>query len=250
MLPRVGPEVAEALTNAMSAVAHCSDLVARAGCRPAATYLDGAGGNLRHALDELVHRRPHLAPGAEDFDLHTVGGSLVLGTAGFPDTITSCSVDGGDLVEVRALIPSRDATATVWVRPTGELPGVHVRGSVTRGEAGLVFEDEQDRDLLSRPSARPDLGRDLASAGLDLSGRPAASAAMEVTLATGSWVHLASGARWYADHATARAIVRLLGGTPGVAPHQVTRLGICVDRACLLAIERVGWRHWPTPRVA
>lgn len=73
------------------------------------------------------------------------------------------------------------------------------------------------------------------------------AAALEMTLANGSWVHLRTGGRWFAGWADARAAVRGLGVTPCLPPDGQVRLAGAIDRQVLLAIEALGWRHWPTP---
>jgi hypothetical protein len=246
-LPRVSPGVRDVLSEALAVIARCADVAAVAGCAPAATYIAGAGGNIRRALAELVHRNPHLsADGADEFDVQRVGATEVVSMAGYPDTIRNCLVEGGS-TDVRALVQDRQVERCVWMRATGELENVHVRGRVTSSPGGYRFVDEPDREDGFDRCGRPDLGRDLLASGLDLSSRPTFASALEVALTTASWVHLASRARWYADAASARAIVRLAGGTPTVDARLLSRLGVCVDRAVLREIEALGWRHWPVP---
>lgn len=251
MLTTATPDLPAAIDGALSAIARCRDVASRAGCRPARVYLDGAAGNLRQALAELVHRDhrlAHLRP--PEFDSARVGGSEVFAASGCPDTITACRLPGGGSGLVRALAGARDVADVVWVRPDPALPGLHVRGRVTVGADGCRFEDAPDREDRLAVSPMPDLGCDLMASGLDLSGRPVLAIALEVALATGSWMHLASGRRWFADQPTARAVVRLLGGCCGADPFLIARLGVCVDREVLLLVEALGWRHWPTPASA
>ena len=244
--PRVTPGLADVLVQAMASLAHCGDLVATAGCAPAATYVAGAQGSIRRALAEIVNRAPFLGGDEGDFDVTRLGASEVIGVAGFPDTIRSCLHDGG-AGDVRALVQVPEVERCVWMRATGELGDVHVRGRVRPSPEGYRFDDEHDMEGAAGHRPRPDLARDLVASGLDLSHRPNFAAALEVALAAGSWVHLPTSARWFTDPATARAVVRLAGGSPGVDARLVSRLGTCIDREVLRHIEALGWRHWPTP---
>lgn len=247
-LPRSTPGLADVLADAVASLSHCADVVATAGCAPAVTYVSGAQGAVRRALAELVNRSPHLARDAEEFDVTRCGASEVIGVAGYADTIRGC-LAGGLRVDVRALVQKRDVERATWMRPTGELEDVHVRGRVELTTEGYRFIEEPDLEFRGGHLPRPDLARDLIASGLDLAGRPSFAAALEVTLATGSWVHLPTNTRWFADLATARAVVRLAGGSPGVDARLLQRLGTCVDRAVLRLIEGLGWRHWTTPSV-
>jgi hypothetical protein len=139
----------------------------------------------------------------------------------------------------------------VWLRPDPKLPGLWTRGRIELAKSGLCFVDEPNRDIRPTPSAIQDLGRDLINLKLEaLSRTPALSAAIEITLVSGSWCHLSSGTRWFADGPTARAIVRMMGGAPPVPPATTSRLHGAIDREALLLIERSGWRHIPTPALA
>jgi len=250
-LPKVSPGLGDVLRDAVAALSHCADLVGEAGCAPAMVYVSGAQGNLRRALAELVHRNAHLAPRAGDgFDVDTSGSSTVISVAGYPDTIQGCLLDSGGCVDVHALVQERQVERGVWMRRTGELGDVHVRGRVSRTSHGYFFVDEPEFEAGTHQPARSDLGRDIVASGLDLSRRPTFAAALEVSLATGSWVHLPTNSRWYADSATARAIVRLAAGCPGVDARLIARLGGCVDRDVLRFVETLAWRHWPTPPTA
>ena len=247
-LPRVEPGLADVLVGAVASLSHCADLVAAAGCAPATVYLAGAQGNLRRALAELGHRWSHLAPGGVDgFDVRRHGASEVISVGGYPDTVRRCALGDGGVADLRALVHEPQIEACVWMRPTGELGEVHVRGRVVAATDCLRFVEEPDLECTVVAPPPADLGRDIVASGLDLSGRATFAAALEVTLVAGSWVHLATDARWYADPATARAVVRLSGGAPGVDVRLATRLGSCVDRGVLCFVETLGWRHWPTP---
>lgn len=248
VLPRVSPGVCDVFEEAVAMISHCADLASIAGCAPAAAYMAGAGGNVRRALAEIVHRNPSLSKvGDGEFDVETLGQSEVLSVAGYPDTIRNCLLSNGDQVDVRALIHERSVERSVWMRPTGELPGVQVRGRVKATSEGYLFEDDQSREEGRKGVRTADLGRDIIASGLDLSARPTFAAALTVSLTTASWVHLATGSRWYADASSARAVVRLMGGAPCVDVRLLTRLGVCVDREALCWIESLGWRHWPAP---
>lgn len=247
VLPRVSPGACDVFEEAVAMISHCADLASIAGCAPAAAYMAGAGGNVRRALAEIIHRNPGLSKiGDGGFDVETLGQSEVLSVAGYPDTIRNCLLSTGDYVDVRALIHERSVERSVWMRPTGELPGVQVRGRVKATSKGYLFEDDQSQEEGRKGVRTADLGRDIIAAGLDLSARPTFAAALAVSLTTASWVHLATGSRWYADASTARSIVRLIGGAPCVDARLLTRLGVCVDREVLCWIESLGWRHWPT----
>lgn len=249
-LPKVSPGLGDILASAIASLSHCADVVAGAGCAPAVTYLSGAQGNIRRAWDELTHRNPHLAVCiAEGFDVDRAGSSKVLSINGYPDTIQGCLLEAGGAVDVRALVQERQVERCVWMRLTGEIENVHVRGRVELSPEGYRFIDEPDLERTAGRRPGPDLARDLVASGLDLSHRPNFAAALEITLAAGSWVHLPSAARWFSDPATARAVVRLVGGSPGVDVRLFSRLGTCVDRDVLRFIETLGWRHWPTPSV-
>tara|TARA_R110000868_G_scaffold411785_1_gene710577 strand:+ start:57850 stop:58629 length:780 start_codon:yes stop_codon:yes gene_type:complete len=247
VLPHVSPGVCDVFEEAVAVISHCADLASAAGCAPAAAYIAGAGGNVRRALAEIVHRNPSLnetAPG--EFDVETFGQSEILSVAGYPDTIRNCHLSNGELVDVRALIHEKSVERSIWMRPTGELLGVQVRGRVKVTSEGFLFEDDQSEESMKKGVRTADLGRDIVASGLDLSARPTFAAALAVSLTTASWVHLASGSRWYADAPTARSVVRLIGGAPCVDARLLTRLGVCVDREVLCWIESLGWRHWPT----
>ncbi|WP_457349262.1 hypothetical protein [Sphingomonas sp. UYP23] len=238
------------MANAIASLSRCTDLVAEAGCAPAAAYVSGAQGNIRRAWAELTHRNPHLGAHANaDFDVERVGSSEVISVAGYPDTIRRCGLESGGAADVRALVQELRAERCVWMRPTGELENVQVRGRVVRTAEGFVFLDEPELEAGMHQPSKADLGKDIVASGLDLSARPTFAAALEVALTMASWVHLGSAARWYADAASARAVVRLAGGTPNVDPRLLSRLGVCVDRGVLRFVETLGWRHWPTPSV-
>jgi hypothetical protein len=245
-LARAAPSLAQALARAETALSHCADLLAVAACRPARVYLDGARGAVRHALSALSHRYPYLAAG-EDFETSKWGEAEVIGCAGFPDTVLDCVLPDGSRETVRALVPARHPGSAAWLRPMREAPGVWMRGRVAEQDGGPVFVDDPDLELSLAGASGPDLGRDLVWSGLDLTSRPVLAVSLEVTLAAGSWRHLGTGRRWYADHATARAIIRALGGTPAAGS---LHAGVgFVDYGALVLIERLGWRHWPTPEV-
>jgi hypothetical protein len=246
-LARVAPSLPQAIGKAEAALAQCADLVAVAACKPARVYLDAARGNVRHALSALVHRHPHLAMG-EDFETSRWGEAEVIGCCGFPDTVLGCVLPDGSRDTVRAIIPARRAERAAWLRPMREAPGVWMRGRVAERDGRPTFVDDVDLELPLAGHAGPDLGRDLVSSGLNLASRPVLAVSLEVTLAAGSWRHLDTGRRWYADHATARAVVRLLGGAPAAGGLH-SGVGGLVDYGALVLIERLGWRHWPTPGV-
>jgi hypothetical protein len=245
-LPRATPSVAQALAKAQAALAHCCDLVSLSACRPALTYLRGAEGNVRNAMAQLLHRHPHLADGV-DFDTTRVGNAEVIGCASFPDTVLNCRMPDGSLGAARAIVPARNVESAAWMRPLPEQPGVWMRGRVVFEANILAFVDDREMELPIATRRGPDLGRDLVGSGLDLSTRPVLAVAMELTLTSGSWVHLPSGRRWFADRQTARAVVRMLGGSPALDEAQAERMGGCVDAGALSLIEGLGWRYWPTP---
>ncbi|TPG40575.1 hypothetical protein EAH79_11820 [Sphingomonas koreensis] len=167
--------------------------------------------------------------------------------AGYPDTIRQCITSDGCQTDVRALVQERRVDRCVWMRRTGELENVQIRGRVELSPEGCRFIEEPALECTVGPFVGCDLGRDIVASGLDLSARPTFAVALEVTLVAGSWVNLGTGRRWYADSATARAVVRLAGGSPGGDLRLIRRLGGCVDRDVLRHIETLGWRHWPTP---
>ena len=247
-LPRVTPGLGDVLESAIASLSHCADLVAAAGCSPAATYIAGAQGNVRRALAELANRWPHLrACDADDFDVARYGCSEIVSMAGYPDTIRQCITGDGGRVDVRALVQERQVERGVWMQRTCELENVQIRGRVELDTEGCRFIEVPDLECTAAPVAGCDLGRDILASGLDLSQRATFAVALEATLVAGSWVHLGTGRRWYSDCATARAVVRVAGGVPGADVRLVRRLGGCVDREVLRHIETLGWRHWPTP---
>ncbi|MDQ2804360.1 MAG: hypothetical protein M3Y41_17390, partial [Pseudomonadota bacterium] len=206
-LPRVTPGLADVLDGAVAILSHCADFAAAAGCSPATVYLAGAQGNVRGALAELGHRWPHLAAGGtDDFDVHSHGSSEVIGTGGYPDTIRRCALTQGGVADVRALVQQRRVEGCVWMCPTGELEGLHVRGLVEATAEGYRFVEHSDVERAVAARHESDLARDIIASGLDLSNRATFAAALELTLLAGSWLHLATGSRWYSDPATARAV--------------------------------------------
>lgn len=202
-------------------------------------------GNLRNAMSHLAYVFPHLC-GQPDFEGRRIGESEVIGRAGFADTVVNCKVAYGRDT-VRALVPARTLGSAAWLRPIPDQPGIWMRGRVVESDDGPKFIDDPELELPLACGRGPDLARDLLAAGLCLTGRPVLAVALEVTLASGSWMHLPTGKRWYADRQTARAVVRLLGGCPAIDAAQSDRLGGCLDHGALAVIEPLGWRQWPTP---
>lgn len=251
MLGRMLPNAGEPFAEALAALSACGDVAAASGHKLASVYVSGAAGSLRLALAALASDLPAItASPTVTFDERRVGASTLAGPPGLVDTIRNCRQPDGSLATVRALFPSAEAAKAVWCRPSTELGGLKVRGRVMLDGSGASFHDDAEREGPPMPGLAADLGRDLiAAGGLDLSTRTASTAALEATLATGSWVHLGTGRRWYCDPATAQAVVRCLGGRPCLARSDFTRLGVHVDREWLVIIEGLGWRHWPVPGI-
>jgi hypothetical protein len=242
----------ELFARATHALSDCEDVAVVGGSRAARAYLSGAGGAVRHAFAILVAERQapaHRTPEA-GFEIRRVGTSEVVGGRDGWDTVLRCRLPDGSHATVRALWQVGDHLDGVWMRPDGALPGLWTRGRLEEVGGGLCFRDEPERDRSPVPMRARDLGRDLVALGIrDVSSRPAFAAALEVTLASGSWCHLATGSRWFADDAAARAIVRMLGGGLPSTSASFARLRGVIDRAALMEIERAGWRHVPTPSI-
>ncbi|MGP7795617.1 hypothetical protein [Sphingomonas sp. CLY1604] len=238
-------------SEALTALSRCGDVVNAAADTTARSYVWGAAGALRHAMAFLSREGllTETMPG-EEFTTRRVGTSELLGGAQGWDTALRCRLPDGSEGRASALWPIEDAEKGVWLRPDAELPGLWRRGHVRLTEDCIVFDDGAQPDGGALPDGGPDLGRDLMSAGVpSLHRRPAFAVALEITLASGSWCHLDSGRRWFADPHTARSIVRILGATLTIDTATARRLAGVVDREALLLIERQGWRHVPTPSV-
>ena len=213
-------------------------------------YVAGAAGALRHALGALhaEGRVPAPLADAGDFLMRRVGRSELMGSAMGWDAVNRCVLPDGSEGAVRALRPSADPENAIWLRPDTALPNLWSRGRIVLSSTGAAFVDEPDLDSRPVPGGHPDLGRDLLRSGMsDLSRRPALAAALEVTLASGSWCHLETGARWFADPYTARSLVRALGCSSTIDVETRLRLSMVVERGALAIIEALGWRHLPTP---
>lgn len=251
-VPTVVSDARGHFSRALVALSLCEDVAVAAGSSTARAYVAGAAGALRHALEALANERgtTWANEGTEAFDMLRVGSSDLIGGPDGWDTALRCRLSGGGEETVRALVPAREVDAGIWLRSDPALPGLWARGSLETTAAGLTFVDDGDREVAAIPRAARDLGRDLLALGLDdFSSTPAFAAAMEVTLVSGSWCHTSSGSRWFADEATARSIVRMMGGTAPIAPANGARLRGVVERQALIAIERAGWRHVPTPTI-
>jgi hypothetical protein len=249
VIGRLEPGASKAFHDALAALAACADVARGAGSSLASTYIAGAGGNLRHAMTALGGICD-LATTADmgTFDVVRSGKSQLIGTAGRIDTIRDCAMPDGSAGIARALLTAPDPEDGVWLRADAALPGLVVRGTVLATERGMEFSDGAPHRAATPVRPAPDLACDLVrSAGIDLVGSAADAAAWELTLASGSWVHLETGSRWFADRSTARTVVRLMGGTPALTGWPVHRSVVQVDRDVLLAVEALGWRHWPTP---
>lgn len=250
-LPVSTPDAEGIFGRALAALSLCADVAVAGGSTAARSYVSGAAGALRHALEILALEGRILECGSvdEEFETRRVGTSELVGGADGWDTTLRCGMPDGSVGTARALWPAPAPEDGIWTRPDGELPGLWTRGRLELSDIGVTFVDEPDRDRRPEPAAIHDLGGDLVRSGLTgLASRPALARALEVTLSSGSWCHAASRSRWFGDDATARAVVRMLGGTSPVEPSTRARLRGLVDREALLAIERAGWRHVPTPR--
>ncbi|NYD89179.1 hypothetical protein [Sphingomonas melonis] len=237
--------------RAYEAAALCVDLAIAAGSPTARTYALGASGSLRHAA-QLLANEGRLGGEMDRSGFRTliVGSSELIGDTSGWDTALRCRTIDGREVRATALWAVADPEDGVWMRVDAALANLWCRGRVEVGSESLVFLDEPGREATPTPRSTVDLGRDLiASCGGDLDRRPALAMALEVSLVSGSWCHLATGQRWFADPSTARAIVRLLGGHPVIDAATSVRLAGVVDREALLIIEELGWRHVPTPSI-
>lgn len=239
--------------KAFEAVACCDDVTCAAGSTAARAYAMGAAGSLRHAARLLAcaDDPATTSVASTGFETRKVGTSELIGGPAGWDTALRCRLADGRHVRAKALWPLTDVEHGIWMRVDAELPNLWCRGRLEVADSGLVFHDDPAGDV--KPTARPtaDLGRDLLTSGpRDLNLRPASAAALEISLVSGSWYHLATGRRWFADAATARAIVRALGGHVPLDSAMRARLAGIVDRGALVVIERLGWRHMPTPSIA
>lgn len=251
-LPTVVSDARGHFSRALVALSLCEDVAVAAGSSTARAYVAGAAGAVRHALAALATERGTRWEngGTEAFDMLRVGSSQLIGGPDGWDTASRCRLPDGGEGTVRALVPASEVEAGIWLRLDPAFPGLWARGSLEITPAGLRFVDDGDREVAAIPRIAHDLGRDLLAQGLDdLSSAPAFAAAMEVTLVSGSWCHAASGSRWFADEPTARSIVRMMGGTAPIAQAHGARLRGVIERQALIAIERAGWRHVPTPTI-
>lgn len=251
-LPLVPDDCANLFDDALRALALCSDAVLACGSVTARVYAAGAAGALRHALMALANEgrmRPWADPST--FDVSRFGEGELVGIGGRWDTLRGCAVPAGGSATVHALWPVDRVGEGVWLRTDDEMPALVVRGRVADdGRGSPVFHDEPDADRPAAPRVVHDLGRDLVcSASCEVSRTPALAVALELALACGSWLHVASGTRWFVDPAGARTIVRMLGSPVTIADEGRRRLGGFVDREALVLIERLGWRQAPTPTV-
>lgn len=240
-------------SNALEGLSLCEDVAVAAGSSAARAYVAGAAGSLRHALEILLAERGVASHADEivEFETHRIGTSELIGGSAGWDTALRCTLPDATEATVRALWPTLDPLSGVWLRPDATLPGLWMRGRIEVDKAALRFVDEPERDARPVPQAAQDLGRDLIALKLKTLARtPALSAALELSLISGSWCHVSTGTRWFADDATARSIVRIMGGALPIAPTAMSRLRGVVDREALLLIERAGWRHIPTPGIA
>lgn len=248
-LPCPPPDCGPIFEEALRATALCADAATACGSAGARTYAAGAAGALRNALEILGKEgRVGACVRGDDFDVRQAGSSeLVGGRLGW-DTVKHCRLPDGGTGTARALWPRTDVTRATWLRSV-DTRGFAVRGRVEENGEWMEFVDHPTLDLPPAPPVRHELGRDLVRAGLgDLSRTPALASALEIALVTGSWLHLASGSRWFTDRAGARAIARMLGSPVTVDDNAHRRLAGLIDRGALLLIERLGWRHLPTPR--
>ncbi len=252
-LPLVPHDCAELFDDALRALALCSDAAFACGSVTARVYAAGAAGALRHALIALANEgRLRSREDPSTFDVLRFGEGELVGVGGRWDTLRGCAIPGDGRATVHALWPMDDVGEGVWLRMDNAVPGLAVRGRVVDdGDGSPVFRDEPAADRPAAPSVVHDLGRDLMrSAFFDASRTPAFSVALELALAAGSWLHVASGTRWFVDAVGARTIVRMLGSPITIADEGRRRLGGLVDQEALLLIERLGWRQVPTPTMA
>lgn len=251
-LPFPPPHCAALFDDAIRALTMCADAAAAAGSVTARTYAWGAAGALRHALVALANEGKVVPLGdPSTFDTRRVGGGELVGGAVGWDTVGGCLLPDGGSCTAHALWPATDITKGIWLRSDDTLRGLAVRGRVVEDASGsLHFEDDPTADRWPAPPAAHDLGRDLVRDGpTDINRTPALAAALELALVSGSWCHVDSGKRWFADRAGARAILRMMGSPFTLPEGAAARLNGLVDREALVLVERLGWRHLPTPRL-
>ena len=249
-LPFASDDCASILDEALRTLTLCSDAALACGSVTARVYCAGAAGSLRHALAALANEGRLRSADLSTFEVSRLGGGELFGIGGRWDTLRDCVLPGGERGAVRALWPEGRVEDCIWLRGDDAFPGLAVRGRVLLNEGGEpVFKDEPQADRWAAPAVLHDLGRDLVREDLcDISRTPALGVALELALASGSWLHASSGTRWFVDRAGARAIVRMLGSPVAASEDAARRLGGFVDREALLMIESLGWRHLPTPR--
>lgn len=254
-LPGRVPDADALFESAMLAIAQCADIATAAGSTASRTYVAGASGALRHAYAILFAEGrvgPSEGAGREvagaGFDVARRGRSEMIGAAGGWDTILRCRLPDGSTGTVRAVAPMKVPESGVWLRPDPGMEGLWRRGIVSSETDGMLFRDDAAAELPPVPHPGPDLARDLVDrCGADLSRTPALAAALEATLVSGSWLHLGTGRRWFSDAASARTLVRMLGGPVAPARDGIGRLRGMLEREAVLMIEGLGWRHVPTP---
>lgn len=226
-----------------SAVGRERGAIAGRGDTTAALYLDAASGNLRHAVSLLGRRR---RPVADDEVEIVHGKSLIRTRDGRPVSARSCRHEVEERVDAVCVHAVSDLSSCVWIRRTGDAETIGVRGRVIVRRNELWFVDAAGLDAVPTTSGRASLTSDLARSGAlaEIAAGPVGALLLSQALADGSWLHLASGARWFIDDAAARTLVGLVSNAG--PPQTLESLGGMIDRDLLARVEHLGWRHVPT----